>query len=51
MFDVPITDDVIVEGSENFELVIISGSLPDGVCRVQPFRPIVTIVDDGGKSQ
>jgi len=51
MFDVPIIDDVIVEGNEKFELVIISRSLPDGVRRAQPFRPTVTIVDEGGKSQ
>jgi len=50
-FDVPITDDDIVEGNKNFELVIIAGTLPDGVRHVQPFRPTVTIVDDDSKSQ
>jgi len=50
-FDVPINDDDIVEGNENFDLSIVAVTLPDGVRRVQPFRPTVTIMDDDSKSQ
>ena len=47
-FDVPITDDMILEELENFMLTINS-SLPDGVTRGTPSEATVTIVDDDCK--
>ena len=47
-FDVPITDDMILEELENFMLTINS-SLPDGVTRGTPSEATVTIVDDDRK--
>jgi len=43
-FDVPITDDSILEGSENFMLTIDQSSLPTGVNRGDPGEATVTIV-------
>ena len=48
-FNVPITDDMILEGDEEFMLTIDSSSLPDGVTRGDPFEATVTIVDDDRK--
>ena len=48
-FDVPITDDNILEGNENFTLTIDQSSLPTNVNRGDPDEAIVTIVDDDCK--
>ena len=48
-FDVPINDDDILEGNEDFDLTIIRNTLPDGVTRGNPASATVTIVDDEGK--
>ena len=48
-FDIPIIDDDVLEGNEDFDIVIIQGSLPDGVTRGVPGRATVTIVDDDRK--
>jgi len=48
-FDVPITDDSILEGNENFILTIDQSSLPTGVIRGDPDETTVTIVDDDSK--
>ncbi|XP_065884189.1 uncharacterized protein [Dysidea avara] len=45
-FDVPINDDDILEGNEDFDLTIIRNTLPDGVTRGNPASATVTIVDD-----
>ena len=45
-FDVPINDDDILEGNENFMLTIDETSLPTGVTRGDPGQATVTIVDD-----
>ena len=45
-FDVPITDDNILEGNENFMLTIDQSSLPTGVIRGDPSESTVTIVED-----
>ena len=47
-FNVPITDDMILEELENFMLTINS-SLPTGVTRGTPSEATVTIVDDDRK--
>ena len=47
-FNVPINDDNIYEGNENFMLTINS-SLPNGVTRGTPSEATVTIVDDDRK--
>ena len=47
-FNVPITDDMILEGNENFMLTI-NQTLPDGVTRGTPSEATVTIVDNDGK--
>ena len=47
-FNVPITDDMIAEGNENFTLTI-NQALPDGVTRGDPFVATVNIVDDESK--
>ena len=49
-FNVPITDDMILEGDENFMLIIDETSLPDDVTRSNPGEATVTIVDDDGKA-
>ena len=48
-FDVPINNDNILEGNENFDLTIIRNTLPDGVTRGDPFSATVTIRDDDSK--
>ena len=47
-FDVQIIDDMILENDEDFDLIIIPGSLPDNVTRGNPGRTTVTIADDDG---
>ena len=49
-FNVPITDDMILEVDENFMLTINETSLPTGVTRGDPHEGTVTIVDDDRKS-
>ena len=48
-FDIPIVDDSILEGNEDFDIVIIGATLPNCVSRTNPFRATVTIVDDDSK--
>ena len=48
-FDVPINDDDIVEGNEDFTVTIVQSSLPDGVTRGNPGSATVNIVDDDCK--
>ena len=48
-FDVPITDDMVLEDNENFMLTINSSSLPDYITRSTPPEATVTIVDDDRK--
>ena len=49
-FDIPINNDDILEGSENFTLTINPSSLPPtGVTVGNPGQATVTIVDDDGK--
>ena len=48
-FDVPINDDNILEGNEDFILTIDGTSLPTGVTSGSPGEATVTIVDDDGK--
>ena len=48
-FDVPINDDNIYEGNEDFILNIDGASLPTGVTAGSPDEATVTIVDDDGK--
>ena len=47
-FDVPITNDIMLEGDENFNLIIESLSLLTGVSVSNPAQITVTIVDDDG---
>ena len=47
-FDIPITDDIVYEGDENF-LLTIDPSLPTGVSVGTPSQATVTIVDDDRK--
>ena len=48
-FDIPINDDDILEGNENFTLNIDSSSLLDGAGVGHPNQATVTIVDNDGK--
>ena len=48
-FDVPINDDYILEGSEDFILTIDATSLPINVIYGNPGQTTVTIVDDDSK--
>ena len=48
-FDISIVNDPILEGNEDFDIVIIGGTLPDRVSRGSPPRATVTIVDDDRK--
>ena len=48
-FDISIVDDSILEGDEDFDIVIVPGTLPDDVTRGAPGRATVTIVDDDCK--
>ena len=45
-FDVPIINDSILEGNEDFILVIDQASLPNHIIRGIPGLATVTIVDD-----
>jgi len=47
-FDVPITDDDIYEGNENFMLTINQFSLPINVNHGDPGEATVTIVNNDG---
>ena len=47
-FNVSIINDNILENDEDFELIIIPGSLPDNVRRGSTGRTRVTIVNDDG---
>ena len=48
-FDIPIVDDIIFEGNENFMLTINSTSLPSNVTVDNPGEATVTIVDNDCK--
>ena len=48
-FDIPITDDDILEGNENFMITIDPSMLPDNVTVGDPGQATVTIVDDDSK--
>ena len=48
-FDIPINDDDILEGNENFTLTIDPSSLPTGVTVGIPDQATVTVVDNDGK--
>ena len=48
-FNIPINDDDILEGDEEFMLTIDETSLPTGVTHGTPCKATVTIVDDDGK--
>ena len=48
-FNVPITDELILEGNETFMLTINSSSLPDGVSHEILGEASVTIVDNDRK--
>ena len=48
-FNVPITNDMILEGSENFMLTINETSLPGDVTRGNPGEATVNIVDNDRK--
>ena len=47
-FDIPINDDDIFEGNENFMLTISSSTLPSGVIVGYSDSTRVTIVDKSG---
>ena len=46
IFNIPINDDNILEGNENFNLTINTSSLSDGVTRGDLDQVTVTIVDN-----
>ena len=46
IFNIPINDDNILEGNENFILTINASSLSNGVTRGGPYQATVTIVDN-----
>ena len=48
-FNIPIFDDSVLEGNEDFNITIIQSSLPGGVFRDNPGTATVTIVDDDCK--
>ena len=48
-FDIPIVDDGMLEGNEDFDIIIEPESLPDDVTRGNPGRATVNIIDDDGK--
>ena len=48
-FDVPIINDGILEGNEDFTLVIDQASLPNRIICGIPGLATVTIVDDDGE--
>ena len=47
-FNAPITNDIILEGDESFNLIIDSFSLSTGVSVSNPAQTTITIVDDDG---
>ena len=49
LFDVPITDDNIVEGNENCNFTIDLSSLPSDVTAGIPLQATVTVIDDDCK--
>ena len=48
-FNIPIVDDNILEGNEDFDIIIVPESLPDDVTHGNPGRATVNIIDNGGK--
>ena len=48
-FDVPITNDDVLENNETFSLNIISSSVPDQVIIGNPRQSTVTIIDNDSK--
>ena len=48
-FDIPIVDDGTFEDNEDFDIIIVPGSLPTSVTRGNPGRARVTIEDDNGQ--
>ena len=48
-FDIPIVDDNILEDNEDFDIIIVPGSLPDDVSVGNPGRATVNIIDDDCK--
>ena len=48
-FDIPIADDNILEGNENFDIIIVPGSLPGDVSVGNPGRATVNIIDNDRK--
>ena len=48
-FDVPITDDNIVEGNENCNFTIDQSSLPSNVTAGIPLQATVTVADNDCK--
>lgn len=48
-FNIPIIDDNIFEENENFDIIIIPESLPNGFTRHNPGETRITIVDNDGK--
>ena len=49
-FDVSIIDDDVLEGNEDFNLIILAESLPNDIRLGDHNRSTVTIVDDDSKS-
>ena len=48
-FNISIVDDSTLEGNEDFNIIIVPGSLPDDVTRGNPGTATVNIIDDDGK--
>ena len=48
-FDIPIADDNILEDNEDFDIIIVLGSLSDDVSVGNPGRATVNIIDDDCK--
>ena len=48
-FDIPINDDGVLEGNEDFMITIDPSTLPDDVSVGDPGQATVTIVDVGSK--
>ena len=49
-FDVSIIDDDVLEGNEEFDLIILAESLPNNITLGDHNRSTVTIMDDDSKS-
>ena len=49
-FNVSIIDDDVLEGNEDFNLIILAESLPNNITLGDHNRSTVTIVDDDSKS-